>query len=155
MTLSLSRRGFLAGSTAALVVLFLVNGVAKAETQARTIAAYLRIEADGTVTIISPVSEMCQGTHTGHAAIIADELGVDIARVQLTVPQQPAPEFRLFFGQMRSVGSFGVHAWIEPLRKSASQARMVLTRAVATRWNVDSDSLTVEDGMVLDAASGR
>ena len=155
MTLSLSRRGFLAGSTAALVVPFLVRGVAKAETQARAMTAYLRIEADGTVTIISPVSEMGQGTHTGHAAIIADELGVDIARVRVTVPQQPAPEFRLFFGQMRSVGSFGVRAWIEPLRKSAAQARMVLAQAAAARWDVAADTLTVEEGTVLDAASGR
>ncbi len=155
MTVSLSRRGFLAGSTAALVVPFLVHGVAKAETQARTITAYLRIEPDGTVTIISPVSEMGQGTHTGHAAIVADELGADIARVRVTVPNQPAPEYRLFFGQMRSVGSFGVRAWIEPLRKSAAQARTVLTQAAAQQWGVDASALTVDNGAVLDRSTDR
>nr|MDJ0950907.1 molybdopterin-dependent oxidoreductase [Alphaproteobacteria bacterium] len=155
MTVLLNRRSFLAATGAALVVPFTIRGVAKAATQASTLTAYLRIESDGAVTIISPVSEMGQGTHTGHAAIIADELGVDIARVRVTVPEQPAPEFRLFFGQMRSVGSFGVRAWIEPLRKSAAQARTVLVEAAAQRWGVGPDDCTVDNGAVRHAASGR
>ncbi len=155
MTLSLSRRTFLAAAGAALVVPFTVRGIAKAAAGPREITAYLRIEPDGAVTIVSPVSEMGQGTHTAHAAIIADELGVDIARVRVTVARQPAPAFRLPFGQMRSVGSFGVRSWIEPLRKSAAQARTVLTRAAAARWNADAGRLTVEDGAVLDPSSGR
>ncbi|MDJ0741027.1 MAG: molybdopterin-dependent oxidoreductase [Gammaproteobacteria bacterium] len=155
MSLTLSRRAFLATAAAALVVPFTVRGTAKVASQPTTLNAYLRIDADGAVTIISPVSEMGQGTHTAHAAIIADELGVDISRVRVTVPQQPAPEYRLFFGQMRSVGSFGVRKWIEPLRKSAAQARTVLTQAAATRWGEDAATLTVDDGAVLDPASGR
>ncbi|MEL7027873.1 MAG: molybdopterin cofactor-binding domain-containing protein [Pseudomonadota bacterium] len=155
MTLSLSRRSFLGGSAAALVVPLLVRGAAEANADLDTLTAYIKVEADGAVTIISPVSEMGQGTHTSHAAIVADELGVDIARVQVTVPPQPAPEYRLFFGQMRSVGSFGVRAWIEPLRKSAAQARTVLTQAAAKLWDVEPDALTVAQGAVLDTASGR
>jgi len=155
MTITLSRRTFLASSGAALVVPFAVPSLARAAAESDAITAYLRIEPDGAVTIISPVAEMGQGTHTGHAAIIADELGVHIARIRVTVAEQPAPAYRLFFGQMRSVGSFGVRAWIEPLRKSAAQARTVLTQAAAARWAVDADTLTVEDGVVLHPSSGR
>ncbi len=155
MTVTLNRRSFLAATGAALVIPFTVSGVAKATANPATLTAYLRIEPDGAVTIISPVSEMGQGTHTGHAAIIADELGVDIAHVRVTVAQQPGPAYRLRFGQMRSVGSFGIRAWIDPLRKSAAQARTVLTEAAAEQWGVDKAALTVENGAVVHAASGR
>ena len=155
MTLSLSRRGFLAGSTAALVVPIVVSCAPKNETQPQTLNAYLRIEPDGKITIISPTSEMGQGTHTGYAAIIADELGVNVDRISLTVPTQPAPEYRLRFGQMRSVGSFGIRAWIEPLRLAAAQARTVLTQAAADRWDVAPETLQVENGVVLEPGDGR
>ncbi len=155
MTMPISRRGFLAGSTAVLIVPIVVSCAPKGAAEAQTLNAYLRIEPDGAVTIISPTSEMGQGTHTGYAAIIADELGVAINRIALTVPTQPAPEYRLFFGQMRSVGSYGIRGWIEPLRRAAAQARMVLTQAAANRWDVAPETLQVEDGLVIDPASDR
>jgi len=155
MTPPLSRRGFLAGSAATFVVPFVVPGIAKAGTQPVTLNAYLWIEPDGAVKIISPTSEMGQGTHTGYAAIVADELGLNIDRISVTVATQPAPEYRLFFGQMRSVGSFGIRAWIEPLRNAAAQARTVFIQAAAARWNVAPAALDVEDGIVLETTGGR
>jgi isoquinoline 1-oxidoreductase beta subunit len=60
---------------------------------AKFVTAYLEIAADGTVTLHSPTTEMGQGTHTGHAVIVADELGVDLARVRV-VTAEPAEPFR-------------------------------------------------------------
>ncbi len=76
---------------------------------------------------IRPTTEMGQGTHTGHAVIIADELGVDIERVSV-VTAEPADPFRRN-GQMGSGGSWGVRYWYQPLRKAAAQAREVLIGA--------------------------
>ncbi|MEM9524073.1 MAG: molybdopterin cofactor-binding domain-containing protein [Pseudomonadota bacterium] len=151
MTRDLSRRDFLAGTASALLVPFVVTSKSKA-AQPRAFNAYLRLSPDGRVTILSPTSEMGQGTHTGYAAIVADELGVDIEQVQLTVPTQPAPEYRLFFGQMRSVGSFGIRAWIGPLRLAAARTRNVLTSAAAQELNVDASTLDIDAGFVVDAS---
>ncbi len=154
MTPSMNRRAFLASTAAVLTVPLAAPKWANA-VMAAQLNPYLRVESDGMVTLLSPVAEMGQGTWTGHAAIVADELGVDIASVRLTVPEQPAEPYRLFFGQMRSVGSFGVRAWIAPLRTAAAQARTVLIEAAAARLGVNASVLDVGDGHVVSTDGRR
>ena len=117
--------------------------------------AYLRIDTDSRVTAILPTSEMGQGTHTGQLMILGEELGVDPASIGVKMPLRPSAPYRLSFGQMRSVGSFGIRAWYEPLRKAAAQARVVLLAAAADRLNVAADELDAIEGEIVHAATSR
>jgi isoquinoline 1-oxidoreductase beta subunit len=123
--------------------------------QQRQPSAFLRIGTDGSVSFILPTCEMGQGTHTGQAQILAEELGCNWQRIRVEMPLQPGPDYRLPFGQMRSVGSFGIRFWHDPLRRAGAQARTMLLQAAAARWNVPVASLSAADGFVLHAASGR
>jgi isoquinoline 1-oxidoreductase beta subunit len=157
---SVSRRAFLAGSAAASAVLVIPFELAAQQAPApqppaRTPNSFLRIGADNSVTLILPTCEMGQGTHTGQAQILAEELGADWTKIIVTMPQQPHPDYRLPFGQMRSVGSFGIRFWHGPMRRAAAQAREMLTAAAAERLGVAPASLRAESGFIVHAASNR
>ncbi|MCH8503400.1 MAG: molybdopterin-dependent oxidoreductase [Ectothiorhodospiraceae bacterium] len=156
---SMTRRAFLAGAVAtgvALVVpLRLSAPWAQQREAARISQAYIRIDASGRVTFVLPTSEMGQGTHTGQAQILAEELGADWSSITVEMPTQPAPAYRIPSGQMRSVGSFGIRLWHDPLRRAAAQARGMLTQAAATRLGVEPATLQAEDGFIVHVASGR
>jgi isoquinoline 1-oxidoreductase beta subunit len=159
MHASVSRRGFLAGAsaaTAALVIPFeVVAQQAPPAPPARTPSSFLRIGADNSVTVVLPTCEMGQGTHTGQAQILAEELGADWKAIRVTMPLQPHPDYRLPFGQMRSVGSFGIRFWHGPMRRAAAQGRMMLTQAAARRLSVPAGDLVARDSHIIHEASGR
>lgn len=153
----ITRRHFLAGS-GGLVLAFTVReslqAAALGEAPGGTmLTAFLAIGTDGSVTLSSPTTEMGQGTHTGHALVIAEELGVDLERMRVETAE-PADPFRRN-GSMSSGGSWGMRAWYEPLRKVAAQARAMLLAAAAAEWGVRADELTLERGWVKHAASQR
>ena len=121
------------------------------------LTAYLAIARDGGITLFSPTSELGQGTWTGHAVIIADEMGADPRRVTVENPN-PAPPFRrdLPIGPaMSSGGSWGVRYWITPLRTAAARARAMLIGAAAMKLRVPASELVAEDHHVVHRASGR
>ncbi|MDF0494141.1 xanthine dehydrogenase family protein molybdopterin-binding subunit [Bradyrhizobium yuanmingense] len=161
MTLQSSRRAFLAASSAAAAALLIpipfdaFGQSSPTPPPARTPASFLRIGTDGRITLLLPTCEMGQGTHTGQAQIIAEELGADWSSIEIDMPKQPHSDYRLPFGQMRSVGSFGIRFWHDPMRRAAAQAREMLTEAAARRLGVEIASLTVRDGFVIHAASRR
>ncbi|MGK6306496.1 molybdopterin cofactor-binding domain-containing protein [Variovorax sp. DT-64] len=165
-----SRRDFLRQSGAAsLTVALSLPALAQAPAAAAPPAApaarpappprqpqsFVRIDSDGRVTFILPTCEMGQGAHTGQAQILAEELGADWKAISIEMPPRPAPDYRLPSGQMRSVGSFGIRLWHDPLRRAAAQARTVLVQAAAARLNVEPASLDTRDGFVVHAASRR
>ena len=155
----LSRRSFIAGSAAALTVAIRLPALAQGAPPPapnRHPESFIRIAPDGKVTFLLPTVEMGQGTQTGQAQVLAEELGVDIRNVVITVPTQPKPEYRIhLFNQMRSVGSYGMRYWHDPLRRAAAQARMMLVQAGADRLGVEPSSLTVGNGTVIPAATNR
>ncbi|MFM2044289.1 MAG: hypothetical protein RLY86_2865 [Pseudomonadota bacterium] len=120
---------------------------------AEMLTAYVIVRPDSTVHVLSPTTEMGQGTHTAHAAIVADELGVDIAAVSVETAL-PADAYR-WNGNMGSGGSWGVRRWHSFLHKGAAQAREMLITAAAARLSVPAASLTLADGKVTHAAGGR
>jgi isoquinoline 1-oxidoreductase beta subunit len=152
----LTRRDFVMGSGALAVTVTMPSCAADSPdstTPPGFLTAYLEVSPDGSVRLHSPTTEMGQGTHTGHAVIIADELGVDLERVTV-VTAEPADPFRRN-GQMGSGGSWGVRAWYQPLRKAAAQAREVLVAAAAAQWAVPAAECRLERGEVVHAASQR
>ena len=138
---NLSRRGFLQG-TAGLTLGLALPGVSLA---AKTGAAasfeptpFLRISADNSVTVISKHLEMGQGTYTGLATIVAEEL--DAAWAQVKVEGAPADAKRynnLFFGGAQGTGGSTAMAnsWGQ-MRQTGATARAMLVSAAAKRWKV-------------------
>lgn len=153
----MDRRQFLVRGSG-LIVAFAVPLPAACSATGRpegpgNLTAYLSIAASGEVTLYSPTSEMGQGTHTGHAVVVADELGLPLERIRVETAE-PADPFRRN-GSMSSGGSWGLRFWHEPLRKAAAQAREMLLAAGAARLGVAADELSAENGQVVHAASGR
>jgi isoquinoline 1-oxidoreductase beta subunit len=164
MNAKVDRREFLQGSAALVVAIALPGAALAASAPAGapvgpvTLTPYLRLGPDSRATLSSPTTEMGQGTHTGHALVVADELGLPIDRIDVVVPE-PADPFRRGPAQgpksMASGGSWGMRAWYQPLRIAAAQAREMLVAAAAVRLGVDASQLDTRDGAVVHAASGR
>src|SRR5204863_3350413 len=103
--------------------------------------AWLRIGADGIVTLTIDRSEMGQGSQTGLALILAEELEADWSAIRLgPMPENPAGWSRI----MRTGGSNAIRSSWEPLRKAGATAREMLVTAAAETWKVRSEEHTSE-----------
>lgn len=131
-------------------------GASSAEPPAM-LTAYLAIARDGAITLLSPTTEMGQGTWTGHAVVVADELGADPRRITVENPH-PAPPFRRDFSTgsaMNAAGSWGIRYWVAPLRTAAARARTMLIAAAAQKLRVPTSELFAEDHVVVHRGTGR
>jgi isoquinoline 1-oxidoreductase beta subunit len=155
----LTRRQFLQSSAIATLTVAIPlpwpKANAASETNDPLENPYLRITSDNQITAVLPTAEMGQGTHTGQLMILGEELGVDPHTIRVDMPLRPSEPYRLFFGQMRSVGSYGIRAWYDPLRKAGAQARAVLIEAASNQLEVAADELKTEDGAVVHKASKK
>ena len=157
---NLSRRGVLQGA-AGLTLGLALPGVGLAARPGAAAASFeptpfLRIGADNTVTVISKHLEMGQGTYTGLATIVAEEL--DAAWAQVKVEGAPADARRyknLAFGAQGTGGSTAMaNSWGQ-MRETGATARAMLVSAAAKRWQVPAAEITVAEGVLRHAASGR
>jgi len=119
--------------------------------------AFIRIESGGRVVLIMPYVEMGQGTYTAIPMLIAEELEVSLAQVQL---EHAPPNERLYgnpflAGVQGTGGSTAIRAVWQPLRQAGATARIMLVAAAARRWDVDPASCRAENGEVLHPPSGR
>lgn len=118
--------------------------------------AFLRIGTDGTVTVVSKHLEMGQGVYTGLATLVAEELDADWSRV--TVEGAPADAKRysnLFWKAQGTGGSTAIANSYEQMRRAGATARAMLVAAAAKEWKVPASQITVKNGVVAHAASGR
>ncbi|PYO97141.1 MAG: twin-arginine translocation pathway signal protein [Gemmatimonadetes bacterium] len=155
MTSRITRREFVE-STTGLVIAFSLPWRAHAapDAAAEPFApnAWLRVGTDGIVTLTVDKSEMGQGSQTGLAMILADELEADWSTIRLgPVPENPAGWSR----RMSTGGSTAIRTSWEPLRKAGAAAREMLIDAAASTWDVDRASCRAERGAVVHDASKR
>src|ERR1700694_87136 len=164
MTAHHSRRDFLnatAGLTFALTLSVDPLGLAGEAAAAGAPFApsvWLTIATDGTITIVSPAAEMGQGSFTTLPLIIAEELDADWSKVKPILP--PAwdekkygnPEYGMNF---QTSASASVRGYFRPARIAGAQARRVLLKAVAAKWNVPVGELSTEPSVVVHKASAR
>ncbi len=119
--------------------------------------AFVRIGADSTVTVIAKHLEMGQGTYTGLATLVAEEL--DAVWPQVRVEGAPADAKRynnLLWGPMQGTGgSSAIANSFEQMRRAGATARAMLVAAAGQLWNVDPGSITVREGVVMHEPSGR
>lgn len=152
---SITRREF-AETTAGLVLAFSIGPASSSIRPGHAAPfapnAWLRIDTDGIVTLTLDRSEMGQGSQTGLAIILAEELDADWSNVRLgSMPENPAGWSR----RMRTGGSRAIRdSWAE-LRKAGATARQLLVSAAAETWGVERSACRAEQGTVVHTASGR
>jgi isoquinoline 1-oxidoreductase beta subunit len=150
-----SRRGFLQSSAAfsgGLMVGFTLpaSGPAQAAGLMHTPSAWVHIADDNTITLISARAEMGQGVYTSMPMLIAEELNVDIQKVQVAfAPPGKVYGNALIFGLQLTGGSTSVREGYDKLRLAGAQVREMLVAAAADKWKVDAGTLKAENGMVL------
>lgn len=111
--------------------------------------AWLRIGADGSVTIFTGKSELGQGIRTALTQIAAEQLGLAFAAVKLiTSDTQQTPNEGYTSGSqsMSDSGTAIMHA--------TAQAREILINLAAEKWGTAADGLQARDGSVA-APDGR
>ena len=119
--------------------------------------AFVQIDGSGNVLVLSKHLEMGQGTYTGLATLIADELDADWSRVRVEGAPADAKKYgNAGFGGMQGTGgSNAIASSFEQHRKAGATARAVLVAAAAKQWGVPATELTTEPGVVVHAKSNR
>ncbi len=114
------------------------------------------IGADDSTTIRIARSEMGQGTLTGLAQLVADELEADWSGVRAEyVPPEVNLANKRAWGDMSTGGSRGIRTSVDYVRQGGAAARAMLVQAAAGRWGVPAAECRAANSAVTHAASGR
>jgi nicotinate dehydrogenase subunit B len=111
--------------------------------------AWIRVDADGTVTAFTGKAELGQGIRTALTQIAAEELEVPFATIHLVTPDTSRTPNEGFTAGSHSVQDSGA-----AIRNAAAQVREILIGRAAIRLNIAADQLHADQGMVV-AADGR
>jgi isoquinoline 1-oxidoreductase beta subunit len=157
---TLSRRHFLgavAATTGSLVVGFHIPATSQpVVADLREVNAWVVIKPDDTVVIRIARSEMGQGTLTGLAQLVAEELDCDWAKV---TTEYPTPATNLarnrVWGNFSTGGSRGVRESNDYVRKGGATARVMLVQAAADEWKVPAAECSAAASVITHKPSGR
>jgi len=158
--ISFSRRQVMVGALGlsfAFVVSRIEAAVPASAMTGKSLSPWVSIAADGSISIMSPATEMGQGSMTSLPRILAEELDADWSKVRVV----PAPPIDAIYGNpgfggmLYTAGSNAVRNYYEPLRIFGAQVRRVLLDNAARRLDVPVSELTTEPSVVVHAKSGR
>ena len=157
-----SRRGFIIGAgTAGLTIGVLAAcGPGLQEQHAGPpppeVNAWVHIGTDDIVTIRIARSEMGQGTLTGLAQLVAEELECDWkqVRTEYPTPGQNLARDRVW-RDFSTGGSRGIRASHDYVREGGAAARIMLVQAAAIRWGVAPEECSVSAGVITHDLTGR
>ena len=158
----IGRRGFLKTSAAAGVLIGVQLPIARRAAAADGSKAgfqpnaFVQITPDNWVTVIVKHHEMGQGTTTGIATLVAEELDADWARVRAEyAPSDPKLYNNLAWGPVQGTGgSSAMRAGYEQMRRAGATARALLVQAAAQAWKVPPSEIAVTKGQ-LSHRSGK
>jgi isoquinoline 1-oxidoreductase beta subunit len=163
-TTNLSRRKFIVGTAAAgggLAIGFQIPfGIGAAEAKGAAndaeINAWVIVKPNDTCVIRVARSEMGQGTRTGLAQLVAEELECDWKKVttESITPGQNLARKRSW-GEMGTGGSRGIRTSEDYVRRGGAAARMMLLQAAANQWKVPVGDVTVAEGVITHTTSKR
>jgi len=151
----MNRRDFLGAAAAgSLVVGFHVPALAQAG--ASEVNAWVVVQPDERVIVRIARSEMGQGTLTGLAQLVAEELECDWAKVstEYPTPGQNLARNRVW-GNFSTGGSRGIRESHDYVRKGGAAARMMLVQAAADGWKVPAAECRVAKGVITHPGSNR
>ena len=155
---SLGRRSFLTASAAIGGGLAIGISIPPAAAQAAAVEVgiWVTIAPDDIATVRIARSEMGQGTLTGLAQLVADELDADwrFVRAEYVAPEVNHANKRAW-GDMSTGGSRGIRASVEYVRKGGAAARVMLIEAAAKRWDVPPGECTAAISVITHTPSGR
>ena len=154
----ITRRKFVVASAAGGLALGLRGqfDIAQAQGDEPEINAWVVVKPDDTCMIRIPRAEMGQGTLTGLAQLVAEELDCDWKKVT-TDPVTPGRNLarKRVWGEMGTGGSRGIRTSQDYVRRAGAAARMMLLQAAADQWKVPVGEVTVTNGVISHAASKR
>jgi len=159
----LDRRAFVVGAAAAGAGLALGFGlpfggpaVVHAADGTPEINAWVVIRPDDTVVIRIARSEMGQGTLTGLAQLVAEELECDWTKVttEYPTPGQSAARKRPW-GSFNTGGSIGIRASQQYVRRGGAAARIMLIQAAANQWQVPPAECHAAGSIITHTTQGR
>ena len=132
------------------------RGAVRANASTPELNAWVVIKPDDTVVIRMVRSEMGQGTITGLAQLVVEELECDWSKVktEYPTPGQSLARKRVW-GDFSTGGSRGIRMSHEYVRKGGAAARMMLVQAAANQWSVPVGECTVAKGVITHGASKR
>ena len=161
----MKRRHFLIASATATGALLIRLAPAQeslpylgAREEPQEIGPFIRIEKNGTVIIGARGTELGQGVKTSLPMMIAEELDVDWNRVRVEqlpygyIDTDKGPSDR--YGAQGAGGSDNIPSAWKDLREAGAAARAMLVQAAANQWNLPSNVLRTQAGVVI-APDGR
>ncbi len=160
---SLNRRAFVIGTAAigtglvlGLDIPFGGPEIAHATETPPEVNAWVVIQPDDTVVIRIARSEMGQGTLTGLAQLVAEELECDWSKVttEYPTPGESVARKRVW-GDFSTGGSRGIRTSHEYVRKGGATARLMLIQAAANEWKVPTSECTAANSVITHTPSGR
>ncbi|MGD2139859.1 MAG: molybdopterin-dependent oxidoreductase [Burkholderiales bacterium] len=154
------RRDFLvksAATTGALAIGFQLPGMARAATGPdREVTHWIVIQSDDTVVIRIARSELGQGTFTGLAQLVAEELQCDWSKVQ---PEYADVNMHIrrnrIFNSMSTGGSRGIRDSQEYVRQAGAAARHMLIQAAARDWGVPASECQAQNSIITHPSGKR
>lgn len=163
----LSRRGFIVGTGATGLTIGILASCAPASTDVdapdysdlppnEEVNAWVHIDHDDTVTVRIARSEMGQGTLTGLAQLVADELDCDWDKVTTEYPT-PGENLRRerIWRDYSTGGSQGIRGSQDYVREGAAAAKAMLIEAAANEWGVPASECTSENSVITHGPSGQ
>lgn len=163
VSLKMNRRAFVIGTAAlgtglaiGLDIPFGGPAVVRAADGSPEVNAWVVVRPDDTVVIRIARSEMGQGSLTGLAQLVAEELECDWSKVttEYPTPGQSVARKRVW-GDFSTGGSRGIRSSQDYVRKGGATARAMLIQAAANEWKVPAAECTVAKGVITHKASGK
>ncbi|MET4606349.1 isoquinoline 1-oxidoreductase beta subunit [Bradyrhizobium sp. JR4.1] len=160
---SMNRRAFVIGTAAVgaglaigLDIPFGGPAVVRAADGSPEIGAWVVVRPDDTVVIRIARSEMGQGSLTGLAQLVAEELECDWSKVstEYPTPGQSVARKRVW-GDFSTGGSRGIRSSQDYVRKGGATARVMLIQAAAEAWNVPASECTAANSVITHTPSGK
>jgi isoquinoline 1-oxidoreductase beta subunit len=170
-TTNTSRRHFVIGSSAIATGLAIgfdlsfmsaANAAMGTGTTAMTplatpeIGVWVVVKPNDDVVVRIVRSEMGQGTITGLAQMVAEELQCDWKKVSYDYPS-PGENLKRnkVWGSYSTGGSRGIRTSEQYVRKGGAAARMMLIQAAANQWNVPASECVAKDSVITHTPSGK
>ncbi len=119
--------------------------------------AFMRIAPDHTVTVLIKHIEFGQGTWTGLATLVAEELDADWSQIRAEAAPADARLYNnLHWGPYQGTGGSSsiANAYLQ-MRTVGAAARAMLIAEAAERWGVPAGEIAIERGTVRHGGSGQ
>ncbi len=161
-TPKINRRSFVVGSAAVGAGLALGlkipfgASVVRAQDGSPEITAWVVIRPDDTIVIRIARSEMGQGTLTGLAQMVAEELECDWSKVKTEYPTPgQSVKRKRAWGDFSTGGSRGIRDSHQYVREGGATARTMLVQAAADAWKVSASECSAANSVITHSPSGR